>query len=502
MNPGRQALHDGDVKSLFAKIMLAQAATVVLALLVVFVLTRVSLNRGFFDFVEGQETGVLHHLAPLLADVYAEQGGWDFLREEPENWHRILRRSRQLDGKPGMGRRPPGAPDSRRHPPPVAPPGPLAEEGLLWLRTFDRLGLRERLFLLDEDRRPLAGAHAAHWMEHGAGPALEPIISDGATVGWVGFEPVRRELPMEVQRFLHGQVRAHLVALVAALSVVTLLAYALARHLSRPVAHLDETVSELSRGEFEKRAVITSGDEIGRLAQNVNRLAETLERNRSARHRWMTDIAHELRTPVAILKGEIEALRDGLRPADERTFNSLSEEIDHLSILVDDLQSLALADAGALNLHLRPADLRELIQQACEAFADRFRARDIEIEMISPDGPVTVNVDSQRIRQLLNNLLENCARYADQGGQVRLSLSARDEGAEVAVEDSGPGVTPEIMERLFERFFRAEAGRSRAGGGSGLGLSICKSIVEAHGGSIQAFQSELGGLGINLMFPN
>lgn len=469
------------MKSLFAKIMLAQVVAVILALLVVMAITRITLERGFIHFLERQESAVLNHLAPALAEIYLAQGGWNFLRDDPETWSRILRRSRHL----------------QRTPPKAFPaPPPLHAERLHWLRSFDRMQLRERLFLLDEQRRPLAGALVDNPQEL----ALEPIEAGGSTVGWIGFAPVRRDLPAEANRFLRGQVRAHLVALAIALALIVLLAFILARHLSRPVRQLDDTVRDLTRGQFGKRARVFSRDEIGGLAENVNRLAETLEKNRSARHRWMTDIAHELRTPVAILKGEIEALGDGLRSPDKGTFASLREEIDQLSRLVDDLQALALADAGVLSLYLQAVDVGELLRQAGDAFRGRLGERGIRLETELPEA-VTVFADAQRIRQLLNNVLENCARYVQDGGQVRLSLSAGRDGAELAVEDSGPGVGPEALQRLFERFYRGEAGGTRAGGGSGLGLAICKSIAEAHRGQIRAEPSALGGLAIRISLP-
>lgn len=490
-------MHDIPVKSLFAKIMLAQVVAVVLALAVVMIITRLSLDRGFMNFLERQESGVLNHLAPALADVYVARGGWDFLRERPEAWHRILRRSGQVEARPEPGgsvRRNPGRPRAVLRPGPEGP-----EEKLRWLRTFDRLGLRERLFLLDETRQPLAGAHAGHAMDHRDGIALQAIVVEDETVGWIGFVPVRRDLPFEVRRFLRGQVRAHALALGIALALVAVLAYALARHLSQPVARLDDTVGDLTHGDFTRRAEISGGDEIGRLGQNVNRLAETLEKNRSARHRWMTDIAHELRTPVSVLKGEIEALRDGLRPANQDAFASLSEEIDQLSRLVDDLQALALADAGALGLQRQQVDLRELAEQSAESHRGRLAERGIELEVVAPK-PAAVSADPQRIRQLLNNLLENCYRYVETGGRVRILLDQAGADTTLTIEDSGPGVPVEAMERLFERFFRDERGRSRAG--SGLGLAICRGIAEAHGGSMAASPSSLGGLAIRLTLPD
>jgi two-component system sensor histidine kinase BaeS len=263
---------------------------------------------------------------------------------------------------------------------------------------------------------------------------------------------------------------------------------------------LDDTVRELSNGHFDRRAAVHTADEIGALALNINRLGETLEKNRSSRQRWMADVAHELRTPVAILKGEVEALADGVRQLDARAISSLSEEIEQLSTLIGDLQTLALSDAGSLSLSREPLDLRALVQQVAESFRERLAARGISIELDAPQD-VRLTADPQRLRQLLQNLLENTARYVLAGGSVRVALAADDEAAELTVEDSGPGVTEAQLGSLFERFYRVEQGRSRASGGSGLGLAICRNIVEAHDGRIRAETSPLGGLAIHVRLP-
>lgn len=486
------------MRTLFAKIMLAQVVAVVLALLVMVLTTRASLHRGFIEFLERQESAVLGSLAPALGELYAARGGWGFLRDQPQNWHRILRQARppHFAGElPGAGPPQPG------HRPRAADPAfaghPEDNEHLRWLRSFDRLRLRQRLFLLDENREYLAGGP----VEGAARLPLEAVTVGGATVGWVGFAPVREGLPPEAQRFLRGQVRVLAVSLAAALLLATGLGYALARHLSQPVRRLEDTVRDLSRGHYERRAVISSRDEIGRLGDHVNRLAQTLEQHRDARRRWVADIAHELRTPVAVLKGEIEALADGLRPPDEKTFSSLGEEIDHLSVLVNDLQSLALADAGALSLRKQPVLLADVLRQVCDTLRERMAERKIEVELDLPEA-FRLEADPHRLRQLFHNLVENCARYVSPGGRVRIRLARGARTASVTVEDSGPGVDRERLPRLFERFYRLEQGRSRAGGGSGLGLSICRSIVEAHGGTIRAESSALGGLAIHVELPD
>jgi len=281
--------------------------------------------------------------------------------------------------------------------------------------------------------------------------------------------------------------------------VAAALAFFLARNVSRPFRQLGITVRRLSSGEYEARAPAGVYEEIGRLAAHVNQLAETLEKNRTARQRWMADIAHELRTPVAVLKGEIEALADGVREADERMAVSLAEEVNHLAALVDDLQALALADAGALNIRKEPVDVSNLVGQVAEAFRNRLAAREVRLEL-SVGEEITITGDSHRLRQLVHNLLENSCRYVEEGAQVRLQLN-EDRGVILLLEDSGPGVSNEQLGRLFERFYRAESSRSRSTGGTGLGLSICRSIVEAHGGEIVAKRSAMGGLAIRISLP-
>lgn len=483
------------MRGLLTKILAAQILSVVLALLVIVIATRVSLQQGFLEFLERQEAAVLDTLAPVLADIYQAQGGWDFLRDRPFHWQRILRRNPSLHTETGL----PGPPRAGRGPRPFGggPPGPGAgEEQLRWLRTLDRLQLRDRLFLLDGARAWVAGARD---VEAGA-RTLAPVEAEGATVGWIGFAPMDRARPPEVERFLRGQLRTLILSLLLAFGLAAGLGLLLARHLTRPVRELEATVRGLAHGHFERRAEVSSGDEIGDLAQHINHLAETLEKNRSSRRRWMADIAHELRTPVAILKGEIEALTDGVRAPDARAMASLGEEIDQLSALVDDLQTLALADAGALNLRREPIDIGELVQQVAGSFEDRLAARGIALELDLP-GALTMEADAQRLRQLLQNLLENCARYAEDGGRVRVLAVPEAEGLRLSVEDSGPGVDDGQLELLFERFYRSQPGRSRTGGGSGLGLSICRNIVEAHGGTIRAERSPLGGLAIHVRFP-
>jgi two-component system sensor histidine kinase BaeS len=479
------------MKTLFSRILLAQVVAVVLALAVVTLITRYSLTQGFTTFLERQETRVLDNIAPVLGDLYSRQGSFDRLRANPELWQRIWRPNRGNAPRPrgpgpGITRQPEGG---------LSAPGAGIEPELRWLAQPGRGMLRERLFLLDEARQPLAGADPGDF----EGVHLQAVQVGGEVVGWIGFAPLEQALPPDAERFLGGQLKITALALAVALAVAALLAWILARNVSRPVQAIGRTVRRLSDGDYEARAGNRQGGEIGALARHVDQLAATLQKNRTARQRWMADIAHELRTPVAVMKGEIEAVADGIRQADRNTIASLAEEADHLAGMVDDLQSLALSDAGALSLRKEPLQLDELLRQALDAFAPRLEEREIRLERDIAPG-VAVTGDPQRLRQMLHNLFENSVRYVDQGGLLRVSLTAAP-GALLRVDDSGPGVGDAQLERLFDRFYRTEDSRARATGGSGLGLSICRNIVEAHGGRIEARHSPLGGLSVRVDLP-
>lgn len=481
------------MKTLFSRILLAQLVTVFLALVVATAITRVSLARSFKGFLETQEPNVLQTLVPVFEDLYESKGGWAFLKDNPGNWQHIWRLSRQQPGgPPGKG------PGSRRGQKSFKEPPELKRELQLlrWMPPQERGMFRDRLYLLDENQEWVNGAPKPP-VQTGA---LEPIVIDGTDVGWIGFAPMGEALPPDARRFLAGQVRITVISFVIALLAAIALAYILAQKVSRPVRQLGNAVRNLSRGDYHVRVSVESSDETAVLAGQINQLAETLEKNRTARQRWMADIAHELRTPVAILKGEVEALADGVRVADERMSLSLKEEIDQLTNLIDDLQTLAMSDAGALNVHKKSFDLSELVLQCVDSFRNRLDARGISVDVQVGDE-VILTADHARLRQLILNLLENSARYTEEGGRVRIILTRTRESVHMVLEDSGPGLEPEQMQRLFERFYRVENSRSRSGGGSGLGLSICRNIAEAHGGTILAEASRLGGLKILISLP-
>jgi two-component system sensor histidine kinase BaeS len=470
------------MKSLFTRILLALTASTVLALLSITLFSQWTLQRGFVQFLAQQEERQLQNLLPELARFYQLQGGWEKLAGDPRRWMRLLARARPEGVRP-----PDEAPAEFLHRPPGRP-ARLAEP--------DARHLWRRLFLLDQDGQWIAGAGPGDR----AAARLAKVEVDGRTVGWVGFRPAAQVTAPEAHHFLEYQGRALLWSLLVALLLATALGYLLARSLSRPVVRLRNTVQELTRGQYAARVAVGSDDEIGQLARHVNRLAETLEKNETARRRWTADVAHELRTPLAVLQGEIDAVRDGVRPYSAAAMASLHEEVAHLVKLVDDLQTLALADAGALNMQMQGTDFAELVRQVLDSFVERLAAAGLNLESHLPQR-LELLADAQRLRQLLHNLLENACRYTASPGTVRVTLGRQAGCAVLQVEDSAPGVEAVHLQRLFERFYRVESSRGRAQGGSGLGLAVCRNIVEAHGGEISAADSAMGGLLVMVKLP-
>lgn len=275
---------------------------------------------------------------------------------------------------------------------------------------------------------------------------------------------------------------------VVAAAVVTFL---LSRRILSPVESLAQAARGLSKGDFSQRVKVNSKDEFGELAIAFNAMAEDLERTEQLRRNLVADVAHELRTPLSNIQGHLEAIRDGLLPAEPATFDSIYEEVLLLARLVEDLQELTLAEAGQLTLLLQPADVAEIARRAVTAAQPPAEARGLTIETNLPAEPVTAEVDPERIGQVLRNLLSNAITHTSAGGRITVDL--RDEGDElhVTVADTGAGIPPEDLPYVFERFYRVDRSRVRATGGAGLGLTIAKRLVEARGGTIRA-ESELG----------
>ena len=286
-----------------------------------------------------------------------------------------------------------------------------------------------------------------------------------------------------------------------AITLAALFSWMLSRHLITPIESLSSSTRRLAGGDYEHRNDIKRQDELGQLADNINQLAQSLSEGRHARERWLADMSHELRTPVAILQGEIQALVDGIRRPDPQRLASLEQEIHHLHKLLDDLHDLALADSGSLRYHMEPLDLAALTDETAAAFDQRLSEHNLTLELEGMEQPCIIMGDDTRLRQLLHNLIDNAVKYTDAGGLIRLSLTGNEQQVSLTLADSAPGVSDDLLPRLFDHLFRVENSRNRQLGGSGLGLAICQRIANAHQGELQATHSPLGGLAMTLTLP-
>lgn len=270
------------------------------------------------------------------------------------------------------------------------------------------------------------------------------------------------------------------------IGLALLLAFFLSRRITAPVQSLASAARSLGRGDLSQRAEVRSKDELGELATAFNSMAAELERTDKLRRDLVADVAHELRTPLSNIRGYLEGIQDGVVKADENTLKLIYEEVQLLSRLVEDLHELALAESGGLSLDRQVCDIRDIVQDVAGAMGYQIEAKGLRLKLDLPDLPALAMVDGQRIGQVLRNLVSNAISFTPEGGEVSVSVWCAKDAVKVAVADTGPGIPPQDLPYIFERFYRVDKSRSRATGGSGLGLTIARRLVEAHGGELTA----------------
>ena len=311
------------------------------------------------------------------------------------------------------------------------------------------------------------------------------------TVGTLYVSALPSTDPISLWR-LFGPIKQYVLwgCLIAG-GIALAITFLLSRRILSPIKALTEAAKGLGKGDLSQRVHVKDKGEVGELAQAFNSMASNLERAEQLQRNMVADVAHELRTPLSNLRGYLEAVGDGLIKPDADTIRSLDEEATLLSRLVDDLQELSLTEAGKLKLVCQAEDISELINQAVVVVRAQAEAKGVSVTIDLPDELPSVNIDSHRISQVLRNLLDNAVAHTAQGDSITVSARPQDGWLEIAVTDTGGGIPAEDLPYIFERLYRVDKSRARATGGSGLGLTIAKRLVEAHGGKIEA-QSEPG----------
>ncbi len=469
---------------LWQRLFLAIALLSSLALAGFAVWQQQGFQRGFIGYLNQVALERLQPATIRLASAYAEHGNWDFLRNDRRRFADLVDPDpRRMRPPPDRGFPPPPARfDAGERPPAEPPPGPPP-------------GLLGRVLLVDAAGTPVAGnPDVTTSTQH------LPITLDGMRIGTLHLAALPQLRGDADLAFAREQLRGALIAGIAVLAAAFVVAFALARWLLEPVRALAAGTRALAAGDYSRRIDSPRRDELGALADDFNHLAATLEQHREARRRWGADIAHELRTPVSILRGEIQALQDGVRASTPQALASLNAECERLAALVEDLYQLALADVGALEYRFEAFDLGDFLADAIDVHRHVLADAGLALDSRFAAG-VVVRADARRLGQLVDNLLANARRYTDAPGRIQVVLDTQGGDARLVVEDSAPGVPSAALPHLFDRLYRVDPSRNRAAGGAGLGLAICQAIVAAHDGTIAAEAAMLGGLRIVVTLP-
>jgi signal transduction histidine kinase len=328
-----------------------------------------------------------------------------------------------------------------------------------------------------------------------------PIQVDGQTVGYLIFSPPPFDEDSPERDFLIRTTQFLVYGALAATAIALLLGTVLSRSLTSPIRELTQATHAVSQGDLSQQVPVRSNGELGELAQAFNKMSSELWRSVNARKQMTADIAHELRTPLSLILGHAEAVHDGVLPPTRENFEIIRDEATRLEHLVNDLRILSLADAGELAITLQTIEPERLLQEVASLYQVETQRKNITLDLDIASPLPTIEVDPGRMTQVLTNILDNALRHTPEGGEIAVSAKEVNGQIELAVQDSGPGLNAEDLDRIFNRFYRTDVSRQREDGGSGLGLAIAKSIVQAHGGQVSA-ESEAGkGLKVIVTLP-
>ena len=453
-----------------------------LAVLALFLIVGWSVDRGFYRYLAKMDQDRLEQIAEEIGKRYQEHKDWDFLKNEPPLYRfEGLMRPQEKDA--ATAPEPMGTKGRSLFTPAPQPPETRRATGPLVIFNAEKKAVWGDLPKKEE-------------------MTYRPIAVNGETIGYIGLLSPRHFLhPMQIE-FLSRQRFVLALAAAGMVIAVILISFPLARRLVKPLRAMAEATHDIAAGRYATRISVTSSDELGQLARAFNDMALTLEKNEKERRQWVADISHELRTPVSILQGEIEALLDGVHTVTPDAIRSLHMETLRLKSLINDLYQLSLSDIGALAYRKENLPIIEMLNDLVETYRAEFRQKGITVRAGFPQEEiVTVFADRERLRQLFTNLFANSLSYTDAGGELQITAGVASGNCVIEFQDSAPGVPEDVLPKLFERFYRVEASRNRQSGGAGLGLAICRNIVESHEGTILARPSPLGGLWIAITLP-
>ena len=358
--------------------------------------------------------------------------------------------------------------------------------------------------LADENGRIISSGLGYHMGEKVQQADLNqgiPVEVDGKKVGTLVMSRSSFERNPREEEFIQRTNRMLVLSALGASLVALLIGIFLSRTLTRPIRELTEATQAVAKGELGAQVSVRSKDEMGELAASFNKMSADLARSTESRKQMTADIAHELRTPLSLIIGHAEAVHDGVLPPTQENFEIIREEALRLEHLVEDLRTLSLADAGELSIIPQDVSPQKLLNDLQATYQHIAGKKKVKISVDTPSEPSMLNIDPDRMTQVLTNILDNALRHTPEGGQITLSAQNVQEGVQLSVQDNGPGIQGEDANRIFNRFYRIDDARNRDSGGSGLGLAIAKSIVQAHDGKIWAESGPGQGLTVFIQLP-
>ena len=477
-----------------------------MVLLATLLLARWSFDYGFLDYLNAQQQRRLNNMASDLS-IHYESNGERWSESSVKAYREIHRKwfPRHAGRRPPPPGKPPhldsnastplGLPSSVNNAKPendnVGPPskrGPNGRPHRVFggpIVVYDSVGN-----FVAGDRDEIKGKELLS----------VPIMHEENIVGEIQAQKkVKISVGVE-SSFSKQQTKASFIIAALSLLIAGIASWLLARMLLAPTYKMTDAIGTLVKGDFDNRLDVNRDDELGQLMRDINRLSETLQQNQLSRKRWLADISHELRTPVAILSGELEAVLDGIRPLNQQAIESLNHEVIRLKSLIDDLYQLSLSDIGGLRYEFSSVDVGELIEVVVGQHKSRIKDAGIVLN-IDLSNAVKIDADASRLEQLFTNLLNNSIAYTDEPGKLLVALEQKNDAAVIRFIDSAPGVDTGQLEEIFEPLYREDSSRNRSKAGAGLGLTISQNIVQGHQGAIDVKTSEFGGLEFTVTLP-
>lgn len=363
----------------------------------------------------------------------------------------------------------------------------------LFISMADHLGLSSRLSLYDAKQQFILGEPSENPVSY------RPIWVDGQLVGYLGLRPVLDQDDALSINFFSNQKRYLLLIYILSLITSLVAALLLATYFKAPIQRLLKATRELTQGNYQHQVKVNRNDELGDLSTEINQLAVILGQHECSRRQWVADTSHELKTPLAVLQAQIEAMQDGIRKPTQEHFASMLGQVSSLKKLTQDLADLAQAEAQQLKFYFSEVDPWSVVMQEVESFKPKFEQADLRVTTAGQG--VYLQLDIDRFKQIMVNLLGNSIRYTEVGGEVHIHSLEDEHSWSVIVDDSPFGLTDEQLANLGQRFYRVDNSRTRSTGGTGLGLALSGKIVQGLGGTLSFDHSPLGGLRCKLTFP-